>query len=40
MKKFNIRVDYENRLKEIEKEDLIDFIIAMQSRGCFKGVCY
>ncbi len=32
--------DFENKLKEISKEDLIDFIMAMQCRGCFKGICY
>jgi hypothetical protein len=32
--------DFENALKECSKDDLVDFIIEHQGRGCFKGICH
>jgi hypothetical protein len=29
-----------SRLMKFKKDDLAQFIIDMQNRGCFEGICY
>lgn len=38
--KLQKETDFENALKECNKDDLIDFIMTMQCRGAFNGICY
>ena len=32
--------DFENALKEIPKEDFVEFILEHQCRGCFRGTIH
>ena len=32
--------DFENALKDCSKEELVEFIMAHQSRGCFKEIVH
>jgi hypothetical protein len=34
------RKQFHDRLMKLEKEELVEFIIETQNRGCFKGICY
>jgi hypothetical protein len=31
---------FKGRLMKFKKEELTQFIVDMQNRGCFRGICY